>query len=197
MVRLFLRQLKPPSATGVDGAWKDPSILDEHSLRRELASELSRAKRGSGRLSIVVGLLGSPGEYDFVGQRTADPRLEAAARTLVEQKREIDVVASLGQGRFVLILPETGEPGALVAAERLKTAIAAAYGAESEAPRLGFGVASFGRHGRSANALLRAAERAARAAQELDHRLLIQRHRDGETIGSATRHSADADTQAA
>jgi diguanylate cyclase (GGDEF)-like protein len=196
MVRLFLRQLKPPSATGVDGAGKDPSILDEHSFRRELASELSRAKRGSGRLSIVVGLLGSPGEYDFVGQRTADPRLEAAARTLVEQKREIDVVASLGQGRFVLILPETGEPGALVAAERLKTAIAAAYGAESEAP-LGFGVATFGRHGRSANALLRAAERAARAAKELDHRLLIQRHRDGETIGSATRHSADADTQAA
>jgi diguanylate cyclase (GGDEF)-like protein len=140
----------------------DSSILDAQSFREELASELSRARRGSRRLSIVVCRLGSPGQYDFAGQRTADPLLGHVAKTLVEQKRQVDVAASLGQGRFALILPETGEPGARVIAERLKVAIAAAYDAESEAPVVGIGVASFGRHGRSANALLRAAERAAK-----------------------------------
>jgi diguanylate cyclase (GGDEF)-like protein len=157
---------------------QDSSILDAPSFREELASELSRAKRGSRRLSIVVCLLGGPGQYDFVGQRTADPQLGHAAKTLVEQKRQVDVAASLGQGRFALILPETGEPGARVIAERLKFAIAAHY-AESEAPMLGIGVASFGRHGRSANALLRAAERAAKPKAIPIMSLSGLRRRDG------------------
>jgi diguanylate cyclase (GGDEF)-like protein len=145
----------------------DSFILDEPFFREELASEVARAKRGSGRLSIAVVLLGRPGQYDFVGQRTDDPLLGRVAKTPVERKRQVDLAASLGRGRFALILPETGEPGARVIAQRLKVAIAAAHEAESEVARLGFGVASFGRHGRSANALLRAAERAARTAKEL------------------------------
>jgi len=157
----------------------DSSILDAQSFREELASELSRARRGSRRLSIIVCLLGSHGRYDFAGQRTADPLLRHMAKTLVEQKRQVDVAASLGQGRFALILPETGEPGARVIAERLKAAIAAAYDAESEEPVLGIGVASFGRHGRSANALLRAAERAAKPKAIPIMSLSGLRRRDG------------------
>jgi diguanylate cyclase (GGDEF)-like protein len=141
---------------------QDSPILDASAFREELASMLSRAKRGSRRLSVVLCLLGGPGQYDFVGRRTADPLLGRAAKALVDEKRQADVAASLGRGRFALILPETGEPGARVTAERLKAAIAAAYDSESEAPMLGIGVASFGRHGRSADALLRAAERAAK-----------------------------------
>jgi hypothetical protein len=68
------------------------------------------------------------------------------------------VVASLGQGG-VGCLPETGEPGALAVAERLQSAVAIALG--MHAPRLSFGVASLGRHGCKAAALLRAAQRAA------------------------------------
>jgi diguanylate cyclase (GGDEF)-like protein len=201
MIRLFSRllsrqpELAPASVVG--GTGEDRPILDEHSLRRELASEMARAKRGSRRLSIVVAWVGRPGQYDFVSQGAGDPLLERLGGVFVEQKRQVDVVAALGQGRFVLILPETGEPGARVIAARLREAVAAVFGAEAGVARIGFGVASFGRHGRTANALLRAAERAARAAKEQDREPLIQRHELADTTGPATRRSAGADTQAA
>jgi GGDEF domain-containing protein len=69
------------------------------------------------------------------------------------------MVSVLGQGSFGLILPETGEPGALAVAERLQAAVASALGVN--APRLSFGVATLGRHGLKPAALLRAAQRAA------------------------------------
>jgi GGDEF domain-containing protein len=162
---------------GVDA--QDSSILDATSFREELASELSRARRGRRRLSIVVCLLGGPGQFDFAGQRMADPLLEHAMKAIVGQKRQVDAAAYLGRGRFALILPETGEPGARVIAERLKVAIGAACDGDSEAPVLGIGVASFGRHGRSANALLRAAERAAKPKAIPIMSLSGLRRRDG------------------
>ena len=145
-------------------------MLDEQSFIRELEREIERAKRGSRRLSILVGQLGSQCRYDFVDQRAGDPLLELAGEALAEQKRQIDVAASLGQGRFALILPETGEPGALIAAERLQAAVASLFREHAYAPRLSFGVATFGRHGRSANALLGAAERAALLADAVSDR---------------------------
>ena len=146
---------------------EDHFVLDEHSFRRELASELARAKRGSRRLSIVVAQIGSPDRYDF-RQQPGNPLLERAGRILIGEKRGVDVVASLGRGKFALILPETGEPGARIVARRLRGAVANIFRDHSERPRLGFGVASLGRHGRTANALLRAADRAALATKELD-----------------------------
>jgi diguanylate cyclase (GGDEF)-like protein len=138
-------------------------MVDRQSFVEELEYEIERARRGRRRLSVLVGQLGTHGQYDFAG-RPADDLVDRTGAVLEEQKRQVDVVASLGQGRFGLILPETGEPGALAVAERLQSAVANALG--THAPRLSFGVAALGRHGRKASALLRAAQRAA-AAEEL------------------------------
>jgi diguanylate cyclase (GGDEF)-like protein len=165
MIRIFSRQPKPPSASSELQAGEGHPFLNEHTFRRELACELALAKRGSKRLSIVFAQIGRPGQYDFVTQRAGDPLLGRVGTVFVEQKRQVDVVAALGRGRFALILPETGEPGARVIAARLREAVAATFGAETGTPTLGFGVASFGRHGRTANALLRASERAAANTQ--------------------------------
>ena len=59
--------------------------------------------------------------------------VERTGEVLEEQKRRDDVVASLGQGRFGLILPETGEPGALTVAERLRAAVRMLWGARRPA----------------------------------------------------------------
>jgi diguanylate cyclase (GGDEF)-like protein len=142
--------------------------LEEQPFVRELEGEVERAKRGSRRLSILVGQLGSPGQYAFVGQRSGDPLLDRIGEALESQNREVDVVAMLGQGRFAVIMPETGEPGALIVAERLRAALASLFREHPGAPNLGLGVASLGRHGRSAGALLGAAERAAVADTVID-----------------------------
>lgn len=139
-------------------------MLDKQTFVRELEQEIERARRGRRRLSVIVGQLGAHGQYDFAGSRP-DDLVERTVAVLEKQKRQVDVVAWLGQGRFGLILPETGEPGALAVAERLQSAVANALG--MHAPRLSFGVAALGRHGRKASALLRAAQRAA-AAEGLD-----------------------------
>jgi diguanylate cyclase (GGDEF)-like protein len=176
---------------------EDSPILDEHTFRRELESEMARAKRGRRRLSVLVGQLGSPGRYDF-GQGGGDPLLERAGRALVEQKRQVDVLASLGRGRFVLILPETGEPGARVIAQRLRGAVAGIFREQSERPSIGFGVASFGRHGRTGSALLRAAQRAALAAQELDQGGPPgERHEIAAVSGFGAGRSSEADSRVA
>jgi diguanylate cyclase (GGDEF)-like protein len=165
MIRIFSRQPRLSPASSERHTGEDHPILNEHTFRKELASELARAKRGSKRLSIVFAQVGRPGQYDFVTQRARDPLLGRVGTVFVEQKRQVDVVAALGRGRFALILPETGEPGARVIAARLREAVAAAFEAETGTPTLGFGVASFGRHGSTANALLRASERAAANSQ--------------------------------
>jgi two-component system cell cycle response regulator len=150
------------------GAAERPFVDNAQSLDRELELELERAKRGSRRLSVLLGeFVGS----DQNGDRRSTPDellLERVASVFVEQKRQIDVLAALDHGRFVLVLPETDESGALSVAERLRVAVAAVLRDQGAAPKLSFGAASFGRHGRSSGALLEAAERALRAAQRLD-----------------------------
>jgi HD-GYP domain-containing protein (c-di-GMP phosphodiesterase class II) len=93
---------------------------------------------------------------------------ERAAAALIGQKREIDVTGTIGDGKFAAILPETDERGALMFAERWRTAAVTTFGRNETSPIVIFGVASFGRHGRSAEALLAAAGRALQAAETLE-----------------------------
>jgi GGDEF domain-containing protein len=139
----------------------------ERPFDRALELEVERAKRGSRRLSLLLGELA--GGQNGKGS-TPRELLERVGGVFLEQKRQIDVFSAIDSKRFVLILPETGESGALAVAERLRVAVAAAFRDHGDAPVLSFGVASFGRHGRSASALLTAAERALRVAQELEQK---------------------------
>jgi two-component system cell cycle response regulator len=170
-----------------------PLVEDARSLDQELDLELERAKRGSRRLSVLIGEL-SAGDRN--GDRSSiqnDSLLQRVAAVFVEQKRQIDALAAL-DGRFVLILPETDESGALAVAERLRAAVAAVFRDQGDVPKLSFGVASFGRHGRSSNALLDAAERALRIAQKIDRQSsLIDPNEIAAAMASVTSESSGAE----
>jgi two-component system cell cycle response regulator len=63
---------------------------------------------------------------DNRGHRAGDAVLQGVSRVMMSVARRSDVVARWGGEEFVVALPQTGEAGARVAAERMRRAIAAA-----------------------------------------------------------------------
>ena len=94
-----------------------PPLLDEHSFQPR-AGDRDRARQAwkqafehpgrPARQSRPVRLRSSNGRFLLERDRRGTGRVKAP---------ESDVVASFGQGKFALILPETGEPGALIVAD--------------------------------------------------------------------------------
>jgi diguanylate cyclase (GGDEF)-like protein len=166
------RSSGPEGVAPSGGVADNPALLGPRDLIRQLDLELERAKRGSRRASVVIAQLGvAAGDDDrdrAEDELAGEELMDRAAAALLEQKREIDLVGSFGAGKFVLVLPETDERGALEMAERLRAVIANALRDQDVRLPTSFGVASFGRHGRSSSELLAAAERALRAAQALE-----------------------------
>ena len=60
---------------------------------------------------------------DQYGHHVGDQVLRDVAAILMKDMREVDTVARYGGEEFVLILPETGEAGAMLVAERLRRAV--------------------------------------------------------------------------
>jgi two-component system cell cycle response regulator len=130
--------------------------LDERELYHLLGLDLERAKRGGHPLTVLVGQV----EGDPLNGLTA----EALESVVAEQKRLTDTVGLLTGGRFVLVLPDTDEYGAMVVGERIHAALIKHTGG-SAVPD--FGIAAFPRHGRTPEDLVQAAERGRTAAQTL------------------------------
>jgi len=158
--------------------------VDSESTRfaEQLELELERAKR-SGRLVSLL-LCEVPG-----GGRPGEVR-----STMEAGKRRIDGLARVGEDRFALILPETGEQGALRLAERLRMAIAASFEGDEGEQCISFGIATFPRHGRSPAAVTKAAARALEAVRLLggNHALLESGEAPASMV-SFSRGDGDAD----
>jgi diguanylate cyclase (GGDEF)-like protein len=60
---------------------------------------------------------------DHYGHHVGDQVLRDVAAMLMKDMREVDTVARYGGEEFVLILPETGEAGAMLVAQRLRRAV--------------------------------------------------------------------------
>jgi diguanylate cyclase (GGDEF)-like protein len=60
---------------------------------------------------------------DTFGHHAGDQVLRDVASILVKDMREVDTVARYGGEEFVIVLPETGGPGARLVAERLRRAV--------------------------------------------------------------------------
>ena len=86
-----------------------------------LATELSRAARFGGPLSIVIGDLdGFKAVNDDHGHPVGDTVLREFARMLERSVRDVDVAARWGGEEFLLILPGTDADGAMRLAERIR-----------------------------------------------------------------------------
>jgi diguanylate cyclase (GGDEF)-like protein len=61
---------------------------------------------------------------DTFGHPVGDEVLRNTARVLQREARTVDIVARFGGEEFVVVLPETGEEGAVAVAERIRVRIA-------------------------------------------------------------------------
>jgi diguanylate cyclase (GGDEF)-like protein len=91
-----------------------------------LRAELSRVARRGGSVAVVVADLdGFKSVNDRFGHPCGDAVLREFARILAESIREVDLAARWGGEEFMLVLVDTDGAGAVLVADRIRTALAA------------------------------------------------------------------------
>jgi diguanylate cyclase (GGDEF)-like protein len=90
-----------------------------------LEQALRTAARNDGPLSLLlVDLDGFKAINDTLGHKAGDLLLQAVATRMQQQVRTSDTVARLGGDEFAVLLPQTGEHGALRVAAKIRAALA-------------------------------------------------------------------------
>ncbi len=136
-------------------------------FREVLDLEVERARRGGGRLAVVLADIDEPRIVDDHedGQPGGDAILRRIGTVLRSVKRQSDVAARVGAREFALVLPDTEADGALGFVERLREALAGEFAHDPLPVTLSFGVVSQPRHGQTAASLIRAGDEALSAAK--------------------------------
>jgi diguanylate cyclase (GGDEF)-like protein len=105
-------------------------------------------------------------EYnDSFGHPEGDEALRAVAQCLLDGRRTADVMARIGGDEFALILPETAVDGAQQVARKLAAALARLTSLKSPLT-LSVGITALGAEDKSAEQLVREADRALYAAKK-------------------------------
>jgi diguanylate cyclase (GGDEF)-like protein/putative nucleotidyltransferase with HDIG domain len=152
-----------------DAARTDPltRLSNRRGFRELLDLELERARRGETEMTVLVGDLDRFKEVnDRAGHQVGDAVLQRVARLLNDGKRKIDCAARVGGEEFALILPNSGQDGAFVLAERLRCALHDEFAKDSVPITISFGLATYPLHGETAASLLRAADEALYGAKD-------------------------------
>ena len=166
-------------------------LLNRRGLQEIAELELERARRGD-RPDRIVGV-----DVDrFVdyneehGHTTSDRALKSIAAVIQESKRRIDVAARISGEEFALITPDTDEHGAYVLADRLRREVREAFAQSGLTVSLG--IASYPKHGGTAEELLTGADRAVFAAKALgrDRTVIYNREIAANLLGEQTRQAA-------
>jgi diguanylate cyclase (GGDEF)-like protein len=153
-----------------EAARTDPltGLKNRLSFDSEMEVELERARRADAKLSIVVGDLDHfKVVNDELGHRAGDQALVRVGRILAEGRRLGDLVARTGGEEFTLILPGTAEHEAYLVAERIRTGVSSEFVDDAMPITFSLGVATYPDHGRSADAVIEAADQALYAAKAL------------------------------
>jgi diguanylate cyclase (GGDEF)-like protein/putative nucleotidyltransferase with HDIG domain len=153
-----------------EAARTDPltQLKNRLALDLEIDEQLASARRAGRRLSIVVGDLDHfKAVNDQLGHRAGDFALVRVARILSSHRRAGETVARTGGEEFTLLLPNTSEHDAYLAAERMRTAVAGEFASDPVPLTFSFGVANFPDHGSSADAVIESADQALYAAKAL------------------------------
>jgi diguanylate cyclase (GGDEF)-like protein len=181
---ILIAMLKRRVETLVDGlsdSAKTDSLtglLNRRGFDEHFHYELERARRGSGRLSLVLLDLDHFKEVnDRFGHAAGDGVLERLGGVLIASKRQTDTVARVGGEEFALLLPESDARGALTLCERVRVRVRDAFAdsgasvtAASAIDRtltVSLGIATFPRDGTTPAELLAAADRALYEAKRL------------------------------
>jgi diguanylate cyclase (GGDEF)-like protein len=137
-------------------------------LESEIDVEVERALRGRTILSVVIGDLDHfKSVNDQLGHRAGDEALVRVGRILAERRRAGDSIARTGGEEFTLLLPGASEHEAYLVAERLRSTVEREFAEDAVSLTFSFGVATYPEHGRSADAVIEAADQALYAAKAL------------------------------
>jgi len=152
-------------------AISDPltGLHNRRAFQARLAEETERARR-SGRpfALLMIDLDRFKALNDRHGHAAGDAALAAIAAVLRQELRTVDLPARLGGEEFGVLLPDSDEQAALVAAERVRVAIAACPIVHQDATlavTASIGAAWYPGHADTGEGLLRAADQALYAAK--------------------------------
>ena len=113
---------------------------------------------------------------DSHGHKAGDRLLVSLVRNIQDQLRHTDVLARHGGDEFVVLLPETPEPGASEVAERIRAAVAEyplRVDGGSCASTVSIGIATFPADGATLDVLLANADRAMYQAKQLGRNRVV------------------------
>ena len=151
-------------------ARRDPltGLLNRRGFEELFGTEIERARRTGGQLSLVVGDLDHFKRLnDRFGHPAGDAALQSVAQILQTARRRIDTVARIGGEEFAVIVPSSDHHAAYILAERMRREIRQTFADDPSALTMSLGVAAFGTHGASAEALIKAADQALYASKRL------------------------------
>jgi len=137
-----------------------------------LEDEVARSQRSETPVSLLMlDLDHFKGVNDKYGHVTGDTVLKEFGRIIHRQSRSIDKVCRFGGEEIAVILPETNAAGAMLASERMRSAIEGHLFKTEKGHDLSLtisiGMATVPEHGTSAQELVNAADRALYIAKEL------------------------------
>ena len=153
-----------------EAAHTDPltGLNNRLALDQQLTAEVERALRADLPLSVVIGDLDHfKSVNDRLGHRAGDEALVRVGAILERHRRAGDSIARTGGEEFTILLPEATEHEAYLVSERLRTAVQREFHDDSAALTFSFGVATYPEHGRTADAVIEAADQALYAAKAL------------------------------
>ena len=141
----------------IDGLTK---LKNHRSFRERMDEEFSRSKRYKSLFSILFIDVDYFKKFnDRFGHVAGDQALQGVGRLLKNIARTSDFVARYGGEEFAIILPETGQEGAMIIAERLRAAIANAVW-EIHPVTISIGVSTYGEGFNNVTDLLDSADKA-------------------------------------
>lgn len=148
-------------------------------FEQQLEMEIKRAERKKTPMALLMVDIDHFKQLnDHYGHHVGDQVLRDVAAILMKDMREIDTVARYGGEEFVLILPETGEAGAMLVAQRLRRAVEQArfFAGSPNAPEhltISIGVAIFDNDAQFKRELIEAADAALYSAKNTGRNSVI------------------------
>jgi diguanylate cyclase (GGDEF)-like protein len=159
MVRSLAEAARTDTLTG---------LKNRLALEQEISVEVERALRGERQMSIVIGDIDHfKAVNDALGHRAGDEALVRIGQILDSGRRAGDSIARTGGEEFTILLPGASEHEAYLVAERMRQAVERDFEKDSVPLTFSFGVATYPEHGRTADAVIEAADQALYAAKAL------------------------------